>query len=105
MSDEEKNNVEWKPLQAIRTNFSINDIIKPEFLEEIKKSFNTKNVDIINFAIYLEDDNDSEENNVADIITVAHKTTDDTKEKRVIVDMNNSESYVKIKEAFENYKG
>jgi len=93
---------EWKPLQAIRTNFCINDIIKPEFLDVFKKSFDTEKVDVINLAIYIEN---SDKEAKSEIITLAHKTTDDTKEKRVIVDVNKSLFYEKVKEAFENYKG
>lgn len=103
MGNEDKNNTEWKPLQAIRTNFSINDIIKPEFLDIIEKSFDTKHVDVINLAIYITDKNDSDKEVDKELITVAHKTTRDTNEKRVIVDVNNSKSFEKIQKAFDSY--
>lgn len=103
---EDKNNKEWKPLQALKEGFILNEIINPEFLNAVKAEFGTENVNAINLALFIntEKDEESDEKKMvkeAELISISHKTTEDTKNKRIIVDVRNTDSFNKIISAFD----
>lgn len=116
MNGEEKNNLEWKPLQAVLRGISLDDIIKDEFIESFKKAFDEENISAIEFDLFIgvppSENNEEDKVKTADqespkldIISFSHKTATDTKDKLLTVDMNFTDSYKKVQNAIEIYNG
>lgn len=106
MSDEKS---DWKPLQVLKNNFDLKNVISPDFIKFFEEEFADKKVDVISLSLFIgsksEDNPVKEEEKIPDIdlINISHKTDKDTKEKRVVIDMNNADSFEKIKRAIEKF--
>jgi hypothetical protein len=113
MVNEDKNNIEWKPLQAVLRGISLNEIIKEEFIEAFKEAFKEDNISAIEFDMFIgvppnesasKGNSADDKNPKMDIISLSHKTATDTKDRILVVDMNFSDSYKKVQNAIDIYK-
>ena len=102
-------NNDWKPLQVLKNNFELKEVISPEFIKSFEDEFKDKKIEVINISLFIknksEDKLSEKEEKISDIdlISISHKTDKDTKQKRVVIDMNNADSFEKVKKAIEKF--
>lgn len=87
----------WAPLQAKTEGVNLTDLISSDLLNELKKNFKDKNIDVVNISLVVSDQDSSiKEDENSDLISLVNKTVDDTVNDNIIVDMNKAESYENI---------
>lgn len=88
----------YKVTQFIKNNFKISSIIKEEFLQSFRDAFNVDDVESINIAFKIQEGND-----VLDIVTFTHRFPGDEISGKLLIDLNDEESFDKIKKVLDNY--
>ena len=102
--DSQLDDANLKPLQAIKEEITLEEINLRKLFNFLKENFSDKRVNIINisFAVY---DDSRKENNLVDIISLGHRSDNDIKNKRLLLDMNRTQSFKKVENALNNYSG
>lgn len=98
MIDEDKNKVEWKPLQVMINDFNLNNYIGDELIKAFKNNFEGKKINAISLSILIDDEkNDADKpSKGAEIISFNHRTLEEKDKNLIVIDMNYADSFNKI---------
>lgn len=91
----QNDDIDWKPLQFFKKDFSLNDIIKPEILKKFKEEFDVDEAIPVSLAIAITD-----KNNTKELVSLTHQTPEDIVNGIILVAMNNRDSFEKVKKVF-----
>ena len=81
------------PTQFIKKDFNLSEFVNEDFLEKIADAFGA-NATVISLAILVDD---AEEESKKELISFNYRNDKDVKNNNVLVDLNNPDSFEKIK--------
>lgn len=97
MNNEEKNDNDWKPLQVIKKDFDLVNYVDSNLLDCLKESFDVDEAIPLNLTIFVKNKEDKK----GEIISFNHQTPEDMTNKDVLIDLNERDSFEKVKKAVE----
>ncbi len=94
--------MEWNTLQSKVHGLNLNDLIKDEFLKKLNDEFENKDIDIVTIQIAIRDKLEEPSEDIKlDVISLSNKSIEDTLINNVIVDVNSTENFDKIKKVLD----
>lgn len=94
--------MEWNTLQSKVHWLNLNDLIKDEFLKKLNDEFENKDIDIVTIQIAIRDKLEEPSEDIKlDVISLSNKSIEDTLINNVIVDVNSTENFDKIKKVLD----
>ena len=97
--------MKWNTLQSKAYWLNINDFVSDAFLDELRKEFEDKDIDVVTLQIALRDkvkDPKSDDAKV-DVISLTNKNIEDTLLNNAIVDVTSEEHFEKIKKVIDEF--
>lgn len=94
-----KDKKDFKPLQGMQEEINLNKIDLNELIEAFKESFE-EDITIINISFAVNSLDKDKEDKIEDMISLNHRSANDIKNNRVLVDMNRTRSYENVEKAF-----
>ena len=89
----EKSSIDIVPTQFIKKGFNLSEIVNEDFLEKISSAFDG-NATVISLAMLVDD---NEEKAKKELISFNYRNDKDEKNNDVLIDLNNPDSFEKIK--------
>ena len=94
--------MEWKTLQSKVHGLNLNDLISDEFLKKLNEEFENKDIDIVTIQIAIRDKLEEPSEDIKlDVVSLSNNSIEDTLLNNVIVDVNSTENYDKIKKVLD----
>lgn len=94
--------MKWNTLQSKVHGLNLNDLINDEFLKKLNKEFENKDIDIVTIQIAIRDKLEEPSEDIKlDVVSLSNNSIEDTLLNNVIVDVNSTENYDKIKKVLD----